>query len=278
MSLYGGTYQSLSMDSESGLRGDTSLQSLRDASLSGSASHLDEESSCYKDLMKQVVFGGIDGLNTSVVLLSACVGGGIESRDISVIGLSGIAALAMCMGAGEFLSARAHREFMSARYRQHSWDYKHNSKQNQMNSIIDKFFKKGLSQADAEAIVKRVVSNEKFFVSLLVSEDVGIQYPADNDAAVLLDALVLVLAFVLLGSIPVLVFSTTRGYSNLAEHTLYNVAMVLAVCLLLLLGCAKSIYSQVNAVYAGLEVAAVALACSLAANLLGSTLRTLSLV
>jgi len=276
MSLNGGTYQSLSMDSESGLHADTSLHSLRDASLSGSASHLDEESS-YKDLMKQVVFGGIDGLSASVVLLSACMGGGIESRDISVIGLSGISALAMCMGAGEFLSARAHREFVSARYRQHSWDYKHNSKQNQMNSIIDKFFKKGLSQADAEAIVKRVVSNEKFFVSLLVSEDVGIQYPADNDAAVLLDALVLVLAFVLLGSIPVLVF-TTRSYSSLAEHSLYNVAMMLALCLLLLLGCAKSIYSQVNAVYAGLEVAAVALACSLAANLLGSTLSTLSLV
>jgi len=262
----GGNYQSLSLDgSESGVRDSSNL-----------VSRLDEDPTWYTDLMKQVVFGGIDGLSVSAVLISACVGGGIEPREISVIGLAVLSALAMCVGAGEFLSARAHREFMSARYRQHSWDYKHNSKQSQMNSIIEKFRSKGLGQADAEAIVKRVASNEKFFVSLLVAEDVGIQLPADNDAAVLLDALVMVVAYATFGSIPVLVF-TTRELSGLAEHALTSAAIVAVVVSLFALGTAKSVYSQVNPVYAGLEVVAVALACSLAANLVGGAVAAMSL-
>jgi len=165
---------------------------------------------------------------------------------------------------------------MSARYRQHSWDYKHNSKQNQMNSVIEKFRAKGLGQADAEAIIKRCVANERFFISLLVSEDVGIQIPADNDAAVLLDALVMVFSYASFGSVPVLVFST-RELSGLAEHALNSVAGVVVVVSLFILGTAKSVYSQVNPVYAGLEVVAVALACSLAANLVGSTISAMSL-
>lgn len=269
-----GSYQSLSVsDTELGTVGLSSFHVSSSSSGSGSS----EDRHSYKDKLRSFVFGGIDGLTVSSVFISACIGGSVEERVLTYLGISIMIALALFVGSSEFMSHRAHRDFMSAQYRQHSWDYKHSSKDVQIKGIVDKFVQKGLSMADAEAVVRRVVSSEKFFIRLLVSEDIGIQMPNDSDAVVLLDSICMIFSYAFLGCAPILVYAT-RVYSGLSHNSLDVAAMSLAAVLLFLLGAAKSIFSHLNPVHAGIEAVAVAAAAAAAANLLGSALARLIVV
>ena len=44
---------------------------------------------------------------------------------VIVVGVASIAANAIAMGAGEFLSSKAHREFVQAEKRREAWEFAH---------------------------------------------------------------------------------------------------------------------------------------------------------
>ena len=53
------------------------------------------------------------------------VGGEFSWHVVLVMGFSTIAANALSMGAGEYLSSKAHREFIQAEKRRELWEFKH---------------------------------------------------------------------------------------------------------------------------------------------------------
>ena len=255
-------YSPLSLRS-SGHGGYGAAEEGREASLSS----IDEEWFHTGSYYKSLVFGGIDGLNVTTVLIASCIGAGVEPADVTRIGLPVIIGLSIIVGTCEFLSSRSHRDLMSAQYRQHAWDYKH-APDKQIKAIIKKYTGRGLSLADAESVVKKLATTEKFFMNLLVQEDLGIQLPEDSDGSVLLDICGMVLSYAILGCLPILVYvpKIQSGLHALAStHNLNVWSISLSVALLFLLGTLKAAFSptQPSYFYAGCEAVAVALACSL---------------
>ena len=74
---------------------------------------------------RSTIFGGLDGLNVSFLLLSAAAGGELGWPLIVLIGFANILANSLIMGVGEFLSSKAHREFVLAEKRRSLWEFKH---------------------------------------------------------------------------------------------------------------------------------------------------------
>ena len=62
---------------------------------------------------------------TTLSIIAAAAGGNCSWHIVLVIGLSSIAANALSMGAGEYLSSKAHKEFVQAEKRREMWDFKH---------------------------------------------------------------------------------------------------------------------------------------------------------
>ncbi len=199
----------------------------------------------------------------STVLIASSVGAGVEPADITKIGLPVILGLSLVVGASEFLSSRSHRNLMSAQFRQHSWDYKH-SPDKQIKAVVRKFMERGLPAIDAESVVKRVAATERFFINLLVQEDIGIQLPDESDGAVLMDICCMILSYAALGCAPIAVYATS-AQTGLPDRNLLLASLTVSAALLCLLGGLKAAFAATgtSAVCAAVESTAVGLACSL---------------
>lgn len=53
------------------------------------------------------------------------VGGGLTSNTILIIGFATLLSNSLTMGISEFLSSKAHKEFLQAEKRREMWEFKH---------------------------------------------------------------------------------------------------------------------------------------------------------
>ena len=63
------------------------------------------------DNAKSIIFGGTDGLFHSLSLVAATAGANLSRNVVVVVGFATVAAGAVAMGTGEYLSSKAHKEF-----------------------------------------------------------------------------------------------------------------------------------------------------------------------
>lgn len=84
----------------------------------------EDENRVHNALGKAVVFGGLDGLFTTFAIVSASSGGKVSWNIVLVIGLSCILANALTMGVAEYLSSKAHREYVQKESRRGLWEFR----------------------------------------------------------------------------------------------------------------------------------------------------------
>lgn len=73
---------------------------------------------------KTLIFGGIDGLSLLCSLVFGGLGGNVAPDSVAVVSMGCLAAMAVNCGVGEFLSSKAHREFVQAEKRRGGWEFK----------------------------------------------------------------------------------------------------------------------------------------------------------
>jgi len=64
------------------------------------------------DVVKSVVFGGLDGILTTFAIVSGATGGGFGTQVILILGFSSKLADALSMGLGDALSTKAEHEYI----------------------------------------------------------------------------------------------------------------------------------------------------------------------
>ena len=85
----------------------------------------------------------------------------------------------------EFLSSKAHVEFVKAEKRRGLWEFR-NYREQELKGMTKRFEEKGMSRADSELVVAKMSLYEGLFVNFKVSEDLGLQLPEDKDDALIL--------------------------------------------------------------------------------------------
>ena len=217
---------------------------------------LDEDNGNDSDFIKSGVFGALDGVNFSMVMVSAGVGCGLEWELVLILALSALAASCVVVGGGEFFSSRAHRAFVQAVSRREQWNYRRDLK-SQIKRLSLKYHKRGMNIADSNFLAKKMSTNEQFFIGQLVSEDIGLQVPDDSDATVLLDVMIMLLSYFCFGALPVSIFFLPESISSSFEET-YKIFLVFGGALTLVLGAIKSSFSQTHWSFTALEAGGVA--------------------
>ena len=209
-------------------------------SRSDGGEHVEEEEKNSADFVKPIIFGGLDGLLVSFAIVSAGAGGGLPWQTVLILGFSIVAANALAIGAGEFLSSKAHKEFVQAEKRRELYEFKRD-KVGEIEEMVNTFQNRGMSRPDAEIVVKKVAQYENFFINLKITEELGVQPPEDDDFVLFIDALVMFISFGLFGFIPLVPYCFTTSQA-LSAHSLYVLSAAIAGITLFLLGSIKSTF------------------------------------
>lgn len=223
---------------------------------------------------KSIIFGGLDGLYTSTAIICASFGGDINCDIVLLIGVSLIIANSIGLGVQEFLSSRAHQEYIHAIKRKSKWDFKY-SKNIEIKEMIRKFEQKGMNNSDADLIVNKLSQYEDFFVNLIVSNDLGLQISDDSDAYLITDSFFLGLSYVFFGILPIIIYSF--GYFDIklltfSNDNIFYISMLITLVLLFALGSVKSSFSMVSFWCTGLESLLIGLLYGSIAYILSSTI------
>lgn len=143
------------------------------------------------------------------------------------------------MGAGEYLSSKAHRDFVLTEKRREKWEYK-NYKEGEIKEMVKLFVQKGMSQPDAQLVVKKMAEYEDFFVDLVVSQQLG-QIGDDSELGLIQDGFVMFLSFALFGILPLIPFCL-GPFHFFSDEILSIISFISTLLLLFFLGCIKSTF------------------------------------
>jgi DNA damage-binding protein 1 len=71
----------------------------------------EEPQSTASDSFKSIIFGGIDGMLTTFIIICGAAGGQMNWNLTLILGLAAVFANGLNVGCGEFLSSKAHRYY-----------------------------------------------------------------------------------------------------------------------------------------------------------------------
>jgi vacuolar iron transporter family protein len=171
-------------------------------------------------------------------------GGGLSWEVILILGISNVFADAIAMGAGEYLSSKAHRDYVLTEKRREQWEYK-NYKEGEVKEMVILFSQRGMGLADAELVVRKMAEYEDFFVDLMVTEELGLTLPGEDEASLLKDAFAMFISFLLFGTFPLLPFFLGPFDVMNLDNLIITAFVCTGVCLFCL-GAFKSTFRRVS--------------------------------
>jgi len=189
------------------------------------------------DIMKPLIFGGLDGLNTTFAVVAGACGADLALAHVLVMGFVCLFAGAFSMGLGECTSAKAEREFQLCERDRESWEME-NYPEGEISEMVDIYKQKGMSEEDAQIIISTMAKYTEPFIDHMMVEELGILPPKDTDAQN--DGLVMFASFATFGLVPLISFMVIRASwgTEDQEHkgTAFVVSCVLSLLAFLVLG------------------------------------------
>ncbi|WP_460273488.1 VIT1/CCC1 transporter family protein [Celeribacter sp. ULVN23_4] len=155
------------------------------------------------DHLKQIVYGGNDGIVTTFAIVAGFAGasaegtGEIATLAVLVFGLANLFADATSMGLGEFLSARAARDMIGRRRKRLT----HNPSE-QVAALTRHLKGHGLSTLDATTMATLAAKSPELMAEITLSQVEGLEDPGQGPLWP--RALVTFISFVAFGTIPIL--------------------------------------------------------------------------
>merc|ERR1712232_1407882 len=127
-------------------------------------------------ILKPMIFGGLDGILTSFVIVAGAAGGGLSSKVVLILGFSNIFADALSMGVGEFLSSKANNEWILSEKKREEWEM-NNYPEGEINEMIDIYTNRGMSHEDATQIITTMAKYKNFFIDIMMTQELELQVP-----------------------------------------------------------------------------------------------------
>ena len=169
-------------------------------------SHHASESAKY---VKNIIFGGIDGIITTFSIISACFGSNLEMKYIIAMGVANLVADAFSMGFGDYISSVFENKYILSERLKECWEFDHN-RDYEVNEMIELYEREGIEKEDSQRIVDIITSKPKyknFFLKAMVNMELGLNIPdQDYKKEVRKEALITFFSFIIFGFIPVLVY------------------------------------------------------------------------
>ena len=128
-------------------------------------------------IVRPVVFGATDGLVCNLSLIMGVAGaagaGGEDPHAIVIAGVAGLLAGGFSMAVGEYVSVRSQRELLEYQIELQRHQLHHTPEQ-ERGILCEIYEAKGLSHAEADLIVDRIMRDPERAIDTFVREEIGL--------------------------------------------------------------------------------------------------------
>ena len=125
-------------------------------------------------VVRPVVFGATDGLVCNLSLIMGVAGAaGEDPHSIMIAGVAGLLAGGFSMAVGEYVSVRSQRELLDYQIELQRHQL-HNTPEQERKILREIYEAKGLSRAESELIVNRIMANPERAIDTFVREEIGL--------------------------------------------------------------------------------------------------------
>ncbi len=207
-----------------------------------------------RSLLKDFVYGGIDGAVTTFAIVAGVVGANLESGTILILGFANILADGFSMAASNYLGTKTEVEErkLISQFEEKQID---DDPQGEREEIRQIFIAKGLDGETLEAVVNQITSNRGEWLKIMIAEEYGLGQaePVPWKAAAMT-----FLSFVAFGLIPLI------PYIIGIEGSFETSAIATGIAFFSI-GLVKSKWTKISPIKSGLETFAIgAIAAALA--------------
>lgn len=237
------------------------------------AKHLAHEHgrSPFADNLKEIVYGGLDGIITTFAVVSGFSGAALLGNSgngevyaitlVLLFGLANLLADGVSMGLGEFLSTRSEQARWNRERDVEVHEIEHNAEQ-EYEETVHLLEDSGLSADDAQTVANIYRRYPGLWADWMMRHELEMEDMSGATPAK--DGLVTFLSFLVFGIIPLVPYLAFWG-RDMDANTLFIMASGATVAALLALGFARSLVTRENRFRAMGEVFAVGLVAAVIA-------------
>lgn len=141
-----------------------------------------------QEFLKQIVYGGNDGIVTTFAVVAGFAGAGAEGAAVVgglavlLFGLANLFADATAMGLGEFLSSRSERDVYVATREKELREIRVNPDFERAEAV-EILTERGVAPEDAATMATIMIRNPEFMADFMMQHEVGIADPTGDDPA-----------------------------------------------------------------------------------------------
>lgn len=158
-----------------------------------------------QEFLKQIVYGGNDGIVTTFAIVAGFAGAAAEGvaqiggLAVLVFGLANLFADGVSMGLGEFLSARSQADLYRARRSSELREIAHDPEQERME-LFEILRQRGLPPGEADTTTQILARHPEFMADLMMTYEFGMSDPDEERPAI--NGLFTFGSFVIFGAVP----------------------------------------------------------------------------
>lgn len=184
------------------------------------------------EFLKQIIYGGNDGIVTTFAVVAGFAGAGAEGvaqvGGIAVLlfGLANLLADATAMGLGEFLSARSEKELYYS-IRDKEIDEINNNPEMERMETLEILGDKGISDKDANSMADILERYPEYYGDFMMAYEIGMSDPADENPA--MNGLATFGSFIVFGTIPLLPYFVLDPVPNTFILSVFATFSALAI-------------------------------------------------
>jgi vacuolar iron transporter family protein len=196
-----------------------------------------------------MVLGGLDGIVTTFAVVSGVAGADLGSSVLLIMGLANLLADGFSMATGSFLSLRSEREYYAKEKSREAWEVE-KFPEGEKRELLEIYRKQGHSAPDAKKLVEIKSKDPQRWVDTMMVEELGM---LPDERTPLRSALATFTAFVLAGSIPLVIYLIGL-IAPVPSQPAFFISLGMSGVALFVLGAAKVVVTHRNPLRSGLEM------------------------
>ena len=212
-----------------------------------------------------IVLGAIDGCVTTFAVIAGAIGAGFSSGIAIVMGFANLVADGFSMAVSNYHNTRSQRELVE-KARQREFRHIEIIPEGEREEIRQIFSAKGFESEILENIVEVITRNRDLWVDTMIKEELGLQSDGPQP---FLAALATLIAFILIGSIPLMPFLIT----SIDPSESFMVSVLVTGVVFFMIGMVKGHVIEKSRVFSGIETLMTGGGAALLAYLVGNWLR-----
>lgn len=176
--------------------------------------------------VKNIIYGGIDGIITTFSIIAACFGAKLEIEYIITMSIANLLADAFSMGFGDYISGYFENLYIMSEKKKEEYEFVHN-KDYEIEEMRELYINEGFDEEDSTKIVDILISKDKyanFFIKRMVSMELGLEIPEKNfKTENRKNGIITFTAFIIFGFIPIIIYLV----SYLAKYNEYTTIFII---------------------------------------------------